>query len=252
MRTDAKAISRILPARADQGRTKPPMAIAEDHQQEEIGREVVRDDQSARDQEQWCEGFRVRAETEEQDQTREHEQGPEGGGRRVGGQVRMGAGPRQERGGEESETRLLRDADREEEHRDDGEGSQDGDEKVQDRGDGSTGQVHHSRLRKENAGKVGVRDPPSVVYGGNVDGAKDAVKDREIFAGVGSPVEEGPERREANRGRGKQDRREGRLDGLPHSSANRPALIKRYRDAAPGSTSRGVANYFPASFLSNL
>src|SRR5438094_1680610 len=224
----------------------------EDRQQEEIGREVVRDDQSARDQEQWCEGFRVRAEPEEQDQTREHEQVPGGGGGRVGRRVRMGDGPRQERGREESETRLLRDADREEEHRDDGEGSQDGDEKVQDRGDVSTGQVQHSRLRKENAGKVGVRDPPSVVYGGNVAGAKEALKDREIFAGVGSPVEEGPERREANRGRGKQDRREGRRDGFPHSPANRPALIKRYRDAAPGSTSRGVANYFPASLLSNL
>src|SRR5438552_3357665 len=45
----------------------------EDHQQEEIGREVVRDDQSARDQEQRCEGFRIRAEPEEQDQTRKHE-----------------------------------------------------------------------------------------------------------------------------------------------------------------------------------
>src|SRR5437764_2954248 len=224
----------------------------EDHQEEEIGREVMRDDQSPRDQEQRCEGFRIRPEPEEEDQAREHEQVPEGGGGRVGRRVRVGDGAREERGREESEARLLRDADREEEHGNDGEDSEDGDEEVHDGGDVSAGQVHQACLRKEDAGKVGVRDPPSVVYGGNVAGAKEALKDREIFAGVGSPVEEGPERREANRGRGKQDRREGRRDGLPHSSANRPALIKRYRDAAPGPTSRGVANYFPASFLSNL
>src|SRR5438046_4014893 len=224
----------------------------EDHQEERIGREVVRDEQSPRDQEQRGEGFRIRPEPEEEDQAREHEQVPEGGGGRVGRRVRVGDGAREERGREESEARLLRDADREEEHGNDGEGSEDEDEEVHDCGDVSAGQVHQACLRKEDAGKVGVRDPPSVVYGGNVAGAKEALKDREVFAGVGSPVEERPERRKANGDRGKQDRRQGRSNGLPHPAANRPALIKRYRDAAPRSACNGVANYFTASFLSNL
>src|SRR5439155_13289928 len=109
--------------------------------------------------------------------------------------------------------------------------------------------VHDSGLREKHAREIRIGDAPSVVRRREMIAADERSQDRKVLAGVGSPVEERPERRESHRDRDERDRGQRHNGRLPHSFANRPPLIKGYPPVRCASGNID-ANYFSAAFLS--
>src|SRR2546428_311684 len=221
----------------------------QDHDEKEVEREVVRRDERRRDEEERHHCSTVRPKTHETKEARDGEELPDGCRRRMRRRIcdRDCAG--EERGREEGETIVAGHPTTDEEHREDRERAEDGDEQVDRRRHVLAAEVDHSGLSEEHPREVRMRHARAVVRGRDASSADERSQDREVLAGIGAPVEEGPERREPHRDRDERDR--GQRDGgrLPHSLANRPPLLKGY----PRSVARPEnidANYFSAAFLS--
>ena len=88
---------------------------------------------------------------------------------------------------------------RDQECGEDGEGAQDRDEQVDRRRHIEPAKVHDSGLREKHAREIRIGDAPSVVRRREMIAADERSQDRKVLAGVGSPVEERPERRESHR-----------------------------------------------------
>ena len=186
----------------------------------------MRRDQSPRHEDERDDGRPIGPKSKKEEKPREGEQISEGRGCRMGGSVRVGDGADQESRGEEGDTILARGTPRDEEHREHGQRTQDRHEEVQYGRKVESGQVDKPYLNEEHARKIRIRDPPPVVHRGDVMGLDEAPEEREILARIRTPVQERPERRESDGDRAEDEGRQTEGRRLPHSSANRRALLK--------------------------
>src|SRR5438128_1239860 len=172
----------------------------------------------------------VRSKPHEAKETREGEELPDGCRRRVCRRVRHRNRTGKERGREQRETGVTGHPVSDEKHRQDRQGTEDGDEQVDRRRHIEPAEVNESRLGEEHAREIRIGDAPSVVGRREMIAPDERSQDRKVLARVGAPVEKRPKRQEPHRDRDERDR--GQRDGvrLPHSLANRPPLLKGLRE----------------------
>src|SRR5207247_203051 len=165
---------------------------------------------------------------EKEEEAREREQISDGRGGRVRGRICVGYRADQDSGREEGDAVLARDTPCDQEDRDDGQSAQDRHEDVQHGRKVEAGEMGQPSLQEEHAREIRIRDAPSVVRRRDVAGPDEISENREVLARVRTPIEERPKRGESDRDRAEDEGRETEGGRLPHSSANRRALLKGY------------------------
>ena len=189
---------------------------------------MVRRDQRPRYDGERDQGRPIGPKAEKKEEAREREQISDGRGGRVRGRICVGYRADQDSGREEGDAVLARDTPCDQEDRDDGQSAQDRHEDVQHGRKVEAGEMGQPSLQEEHAREIRIRDAPSVVRRRDVAGPDEISENREVLARVRTPIEERPKRGESDRDRAEDEGRETEGGRLPHSSANRRALLKGY------------------------